>query len=272
MSRETELSAAEVTRASAAFAPSVDLFGLTIAAVSFDDAVNALADAAALRDGRSRIVVTPNVDHIVRLDTQPDFKRLYRTADYLFADGMPIVWASRLFGRPLPGRVTGADLLPALCDRARAAGRRALFIGGRPGQEAQITEGLRQRFPGLDFTLIAPSMTFEPTGPEGEAVAQRARELAPDLIFVCLGMPKQERWAMAHAGSMPGGLMLCVGAAIEFAAGMQKRAPRWMQRSGLEWSWRILQDPARMWRRYLVDDRRFLAICWRQWRSMRDGQ
>ncbi|SUA91556.1 WecB/TagA/CpsF family glycosyltransferase [Pandoraea pulmonicola] len=267
MTSDTDLNARQTARERDVFTPSVALFGLDIAAVPFDTAVDVLAQAAARREGRSRIVVTPNVDHIVRLDTQPEFKRLYRTADYLFADGMPIVWASRLFGTPLPGRVTGADLLPALCDRARATGARAVFVGGRPGQEAQITAGLAARFPGLDFTLIAPSMTFDPTGPEGQAVARRVRELAPDLIFVCLGMPKQERWAMAHAHDMPGGLMLCVGAAIEFAAGMQRRAPGWMQRTGLEWVWRILQDPGRMWRRYLVDDRRFIGICWRHWRA-----
>lgn len=268
MTSGTDLNTATVKRTREAFQPSISLFGLDIAAVPFDTAVDALALASTQRDGRARIVVTPNVDHIVRLDVQPEFKRLYATSDYLFADGMPIIWASRLFGTPLPGRVTGADLLPALCDRARASGGKAVFVGGRPGQEAQITKGLNQRFPGLDFTLIVPSMSFDPTGAEGDTVAQRVRELAPDLIFVCLGMPKQERWAMANAASMPGGLMLCVGAAIEFATGMQRRAPKWMQRTGLEWVYRILQDPGRMWRRYLVDDRRFIGICWRQWRSM----
>ncbi|VVE50099.1 WecB/TagA/CpsF family glycosyltransferase [Pandoraea anhela] len=268
MSRDTELKAAPEADAREVFEPNVALFGLNIAAVPFGQAVDVLAHAAAQRDGRSRIVVTPNVDHIVRLDVLPAFKQQYRKADFLFADGMPIIWASRLFGRPLPGRVTGADLLPALCDRARASGRKAVFVGGRPGQEAQLHAGLSQRFPGLDFTLMIPSMTFDPTGPEGQDIAQRVRELAPDLIFVCLGMPKQERWAMAYADTMPGGVMLCVGAAIEFAAGMQKRAPKWMQRSGCEWMYRILQDPGRMWRRYLVEDRRFIGICWRQWRAL----
>lgn len=273
MTRDTDLKNAPHTSVRPRFEPSISLFGLNIAAVPFDTAVDVLARAAAQRDGRARIVVTPNVDHIVRLDKQPEFKQQYREADYLFADGMPIIWASRLFGMPLPGRVTGADLLPALCDRVRASGRRAVFVGGRPGQEAQLTEGLSQRFPGLDFTLMVPSMTFDPTGPEGEEIAQRVRAAAPDLVFVCLGMPKQERWAMAYAATMPGGLILCVGAAIEFAAGMQKRAPRWMQRTGLEWVFRIMQDPGRMWRRYLVDDRRFIGICWRQWRSFaREGR
>ncbi|WP_322049998.1 WecB/TagA/CpsF family glycosyltransferase [Paraburkholderia bannensis] len=246
--------------------PRIALFGLDIAAVSFDTALDALCDAASQRDGRARVAVTPNVDHLVRLDRQPELKTLYRTADFLFADGMPVVWASRLFGMPLPGRVTGADLLPGLCERARLNGWKVVVVGGQPGHEQSLIDGIAHYYPGLDMQVIAPSMNFDPTGAEGDAIAQRVREAAPDLVFVCIGMPKQERWALRHAGSMPGGLMLCAGAAIEFAAGLQKRAPAWMQRSGVEWCWRIMQDPARLWRRYLVDDRRFIRICWRQWR------
>ncbi|WP_322044736.1 WecB/TagA/CpsF family glycosyltransferase [Paraburkholderia sp. J67] len=246
--------------------PRIALFGLDIAAVSFDTALDALSEAARQRDGRARVAVTPNVDHLVRLDRQPDLKALYRTADFLFADGMPVVWMSRMFGMPLPGRVTGADLLPGLCERARVGGWKVVIVGGQPGREHLLIDGLANYFPGLDAEVIAPSMSFDPTGPEGDAIAERVRAAAPDIVFVCIGMPKQERWAFRHAASLPGGLMLCAGAAIEFAVGLQKRAPRWMQRSGVEWCYRILQDPARLWRRYLVDDRHFIRICWRQWR------
>ncbi|MCP1117329.1 WecB/TagA/CpsF family glycosyltransferase [Robbsia andropogonis] len=249
--------------------PTVTLFGLDITAVSFVTALDVLADAAMQRDGRARVAVTPNVDHLVRLDAQPAFQSLYRTADYVFADGMPVVWASRVFGTPLPERVTGADLAPALCERAREAGLRVMVIGGLPGHEATLIEGIAAHYPGLDFEVITPSMSFDPLGAEGEAAAARVREVAPDIVFVCLGMPKQERWAFHFANSLPGGLILCAGAAMEFAAGLRQRAPKWMQRSGLEWSWRLMQDPARLWRRYLLEDTRFLAICWRYWRDSR---
>lgn len=253
----------------AVFTPSIALFGLDIAAVSFDTALDVLCDAALQRDGRARVAVTPNVDHLVRLDRQPELKRLYRTADYLFADGMPVVWASRLFGMPLPGRVTGADLLPALCERARVGGWKVVIVGGQPGHEAALINGLARNYAGLKFEVIAPSMAFDPLGSEGDAIAERVRAAAPAIVFVCIGMPKQERWALHNAARLPGGLMLCAGAAMEFAAGLQKRAPAWMQRNGLEWCWRIMQDPARLWRRYLIEDRHFLSICWRQWRVAR---
>ncbi|WP_347555769.1 WecB/TagA/CpsF family glycosyltransferase [Robbsia sp. KACC 23696] len=240
--------------------------------MAFTKALDILADAASRRDGRAHIAVTPNVDHLVRLDSQPSFKRLYGTADYIFADGMPVVWASRAFGTPLPERVTGADLAPALCERARETGLRVIVIGGLPGQEASLIEGIAAHYPGLDFEVITPSMSFDPTGAEGEAAANRVREVAPDIVFVCLGMPKQERWAFHYAETFPGGLVLCAGAAMEFAAGLKKRAPRWMQRSGLEWSWRLMQDPGRLWRRYLLEDTRFLSICWRYWRDSRSNR
>lgn len=269
MSSAPYLTAAPRAAARGVFKPSIPLFGLDIAAVSFDTALDVLCAAALQRDGRARVAVTPNVDHVVRLDAQPEFQRLYRTADFLFADGMPVVWASRLFGAPLPGRVTGSDLLPALCERARAGGWKVVVVGGRPGHEAALLNGFAQHYPGLDVEVIAPSMTFDPTGPEGDAVAERVRAAAPDIVFVCVGMPKQERWALHHADTLPGGLMLCAGAAVEFAVGLRRRAPAWMQRCGLEWCWRVMQDPARLWRRYLVDDRRFFSICWRHWRVAR---
>ncbi|WP_240648186.1 WecB/TagA/CpsF family glycosyltransferase [Pararobbsia silviterrae] len=245
------------------------MFGLDIAAVSFNTAVDVLCAAALKRDGRARVAVTPNVDHVVRLDKLPEFQRLYRTADYLFADGMPVVWASRLFGLPLPGRVTGADLLPAMCERARAGGWKVVVVGGQPGKEAALIDGFAAKYPGLDVEVIAPSMSFDPTGPEGEAVAERVRAIEPDVVFVCVGMPKQERWALHFADRLPGGIMLCAGAAMEFATGLRQRAPVWMQRTGLEWCWRFMQDPARMWHRYLVADSRFFGICWRHWRMSR---
>ena len=223
--------------------PVVRLFDLDIAAVSFDEAVEGLAQAAVRRDGRARIVVTPNVDHVVRLDASPEFRERYAKADFIFADGMPVVWASRFLGQPLPERITGSE--PDLLAR------------------------FAQYYPGLNIDIVSPSMRFDPLGPEGQAYADRVRERQPDVVFLCVGMPKQEHWVLHHAGELPGGILLCVGAAMEFAIGLQRRAPMWMQRIGLEWLWRLASNPRRLWRRYLVDDPRFLGLCWRQWRKRR---
>ena len=247
--------------------PKVELFGLDIAALTFDQAVETLAQAAIRRDGAAQIVVTPNVDHVVRLESNPDFKARYAQADFIFADGMPVVWTSRLVGRPLPERVTGADLFVALCRRAQAEDWQVAVLGGDARIEEDIRQGFARSFPGLRVEILSPSMQYDPDGQEAREHAQRIRELAPRIVFVCLGMPKQEKWAFRYAPTLPGGIILCAGMAMMFAIGMQSRAPLWMQRSGLEWLWRMGSEPRRMVRRYLVEDAKFLGLFWREWRG-----
>ena len=246
----------------------VTLFDLAIMPLDFEAAVTALCASAERHEHPAHVVVTPNVDHVVRLDRQPSLKALYQQADYIFADGMPIVWASRLLGKPLPERVTGADLFVTMCKHAITRKWRVVLLGGRPGEEQTLKQRFDEHFPGLNITVLAPSMQFNPVGTEGQHAAEKIRDMAPNLIFVCLGLPKQERWALHHAPSFPGGIILCVGAAMEFALGLKSRAPRFVQRLGLEWLWRLASDPKHLWRRYLVDDPWFAIICWREWRKI----
>jgi len=245
----------------------VALLGLPLWAVDFE-AAKALLVAAATRS-RPSVVVTPNVDHFVRLHRRPDLKALYAQADYMFADGMPVVWASRLFGRPLPGRVTGADLFVALCREALHSGRRVFVLGGMPGQEAFLRERYAQVYPGLQVELFCPAFGFDPAGAEARQALERMQQFRPAYVFVCLGFEKQERWAMGLGRELPGGVVLCVGAAQEFALGLKRRAPLWMQRSGLEWLWRLLSNPRQLWRRYLLDGPVFLRLLWQAWRQDR---
>ena len=249
--------------------PIVHLFDLDLHAVTFTDAVRLLSAAATEERGAAKVVVTPNVDHLVRLERMPEFRSRYATADFIFADGMPLVWASRLLGAPLPERVTGADLFVALCKKAVEHGWKVALLGGRPGTEAELLARFEQYFPGLRLEILAPSMQFDPDGEEGLSSVRHIVAMRAQVVFVCLGMPKQEAWALRHAERLPGGIVLCVGAAMEFAIGLQQRAPLWIQHNGLEWLWRLVSQPRRMWRRYLVDDPKFLAICWREWRRRR---
>lgn len=247
--------------------PSIHLFGLDILAADFEQATALLVASAKQRDGRARIVVTPNVDHIVRLETQTEFKRDYACADFIFADGMPLIWFSKMMGMPLPERVTGADLFVQLCHKAVEQSLTVRLIGGMPGSEDKLRSLFAQYYPGLNIDFFCPSMRFDPLGEEGCRAQQWVAEANADIVFICLGMPKQERWALHHAGSLPGGVILCVGAAMEFAVGLQKRAPRVFQRLGLEWFWRLVSNPTHLWRRYLVEDPKFLRLCWREWKQ-----
>jgi N-acetylglucosaminyldiphosphoundecaprenol N-acetyl-beta-D-mannosaminyltransferase len=248
-------------------AAKVEMFGLRIDAMTFDEATQALAQAAERRGDGARVVVTPNVDHVVRLDANPPFKALYTQADYVFADGMPLVWTSRLLGHPLPERVTGSDLFVSLCRRAQANDWQIVVLGGDPQRDTLIRDGFAQHFPGLRVELIVPSMQYDPAGSEAQAHAERIRALAPEVVFVCLGMPKQETWAFRYAPTLPGGIVVCAGMAMMFAIGMQRRAPGWMQRSGLEWLWRLASEPRRMAHRYLVQDMKYFKLLWGQWRN-----
>lgn len=247
----------------------VRLFGLPLLPYTFEQATHALAQAVTQREGHARIVVTPNVDHVVRLHRDPRFQGAYAQAHYRFADGMPLVWASRWLGSPLPARVTGADLTTQLCQLASTSGWRVVVVGGHPGEETMLCERLQASYPGLQVDILSPSMGFDPEGAEAQALSARVSALAPDVVFVCLGAPRQEAWAARLAPQLGGGLVLCVGAAIRFAIGLDRRAPRWMQQAGLEWLWRLASNPRALWRRYLRDDPYFFWLCWKEWRARR---
>ena len=249
--------------------PTSSLFGLDICAASFTGAAAQLMQLAARREGPPAIVVTPNVDHVVRLDADAQFRQLYVQADYIFADGMPLVWASRRSAAPLPERVTGSDLFVRLAREAAAQQLPVFVIGGMPGQEAMLTAAFARVYPGLQVTLYCPSMQFDPAGVEGLEALRRVNAVRPGVVFVCLGMPKQERWAFAHKDNMQAGVVMCVGAAMEFALGFKSRAPLWMQKIGMEWFWRLASEPRRLWRRYIVQGSKFAGLLRREWKLQR---
>lgn len=242
----------------------VSLFGLEFHAMDFGSAVDAIADAARRRE--KGLVITPNVDHIVTVHRRPEVRRIYRGARFLFADGMPIIWTSRLVpGKSLPGRITGADLLPALCKRAADIGLSVAFIGGLPGIAQLASEAMRKRYPGLRVVGVqCPPFGFESDARHTQDIIDLCNAARPDILFFGVGTPKQEIWSHAHLERIDVGMVLCIGAALDFAAGTLKRAPTWMQRFGLEWLWRMSQDPKRLLKRYLIRDAAFFRIALRE--------
>lgn len=249
--------------------PTSRLFGLDICAASFNQAAIELMSLAHRREGPPAIIVTPNVDHVVRLDADGQFRALYVQADYIFADGMPLVWASRMSEAPLPERVTGSDLFIELARSAAKQQMPVFVIGGMPGQEEMLTAAFARVYPGLQVEMYCPSMQFDPAGAEGLEALRRVNACKPGIVFVCLGMPKQERWSFAHQNQMQAGVVMCVGAAMEFALGFKSRAPLWMQKAGLEWFWRLASEPRRLWRRYIVQGSKFAGLLCREWKRQR---
>jgi N-acetylglucosaminyldiphosphoundecaprenol N-acetyl-beta-D-mannosaminyltransferase len=184
---------------------------------------------------------------------------------------MPIVWASRLLGRPLPARVAGSDLLPELCHAAAVRGYTVFLLGGAAGVPERAAARLRARFPRLRIAgHHAPPEGFAPDEGAAAAAAVAAVNAAkPALLFVGLGAPKQELWVHRHWSRLDATVAVCCGAAIDYAAGAQVRAPVWMQRAGAEWVWRLAREPGRLWRRYLVQDAAFVGIFLKEWWSVR---
>lgn len=248
--------------------PRVELFGIAIDNVSQPEAVVRLREL--LEDGGRHYVVTPNVDHVVRLQKDPEFREAYRGASLVVADGMPVVWASRLLGKGLKQRVTGSDLVPEVCRLAAESGRTVFFLGGNPGVAEKAGENLRSAYPELKVAgSYAPPFGFEKDPARDAEAVRRVNEAKADVILVALSAPKQEKWIHRHRDRLRFRLALCIGCALDYPAGTAHRAPAWMRRMGLEWLWRIGLEPKRLARRYLVEDMAFIGIFLREWLAER---
>jgi N-acetylglucosaminyldiphosphoundecaprenol N-acetyl-beta-D-mannosaminyltransferase len=233
------------------------------------DAVARLIGWLDLPGKRCRYVVTPNADHCVMLRDNDQLRRVYADADLVLADGMPVVLASRLLRRPLPERVTGSDLVPALFDVARVdRPLRVYLLGGAPHVTKTAAENIQTRWPAVQVVGIdSPPLGFEHDERQNQAILERLARVKPDVLVVGLGCPKQELWVHQHRERMAARIALCVGATIDFLAGEKRRAPVWMQRIGLEWLHRLATEPRRLFRRYARNAYIFPQLVWREWRT-----
>jgi N-acetylglucosaminyldiphosphoundecaprenol N-acetyl-beta-D-mannosaminyltransferase len=230
----------------------------------------------ALEHGRGGWIATLNLDYVRRCVAEPDTAKRLSEADLVVADGIPLLWAARLKGTPLPDRVAGSDLVWLLAERAAQEGRSLYLLGGSPGVAKLARERLESRWPGLQIAGVSsPRISLAPT-PEELASVQSALESArPDLVYVALGAPKEERLISSLRASLTGLWWIGVGVSLSFMSGEIRRAPGWMQTAGLEWLHRLAQEPRRLARRYLLDDLpfavRLLATSWRARRAPSRG-
>lgn len=206
-----------------------------------------------LQTGRGGCVVTPNVDHLRRCRRDLSFSAVVREADLVIADGMPLVWASRLLGTPLPERVAGSDLISSLSAAAAGQGRSVYLLGGAPGTADAAAQILRNRYPQLKVAgALCPPVGFEKDEGQRQRIVAELQIARPDIVFVALGSPKQERLIDQIRRSLPGAWWLGVGVSFSFLAGDMRRAPLWMRKWGLEWVHRLSQEPKRLFKRYVV--------------------
>lgn len=201
--------------------------------------------------GEPSYFITANLNYAQLTQQYEDLREVNRHAAFLVADGMPLVWVSRWRGTPLPERVAGSDAIFALCRLAAERGYRVFLLGGAPGVGDSASANLRARYPGLRIVGVESPPFREPTAAEHAALIDRIRDARPDLLIVAFSQPKGERWI--HANYRDLGVPVCVqlGASLDFAAGRVRRAPRWLQRAGLEWAYRLALEPRRLAGRYI---------------------
>lgn len=237
--------------------PRYNVLGVGVAALTF---VEARETVIAARFGAPQGYICCGTAHgLVEARRDPELRKSFNAARFTTPDGMPLVWLGHAAGHARVERVYGPDLMLAACDAGRARGLRHYFFGGAPGVACALADKLRARFPGLE---VAGAFTppFRPLTP-GEFARLRddiARTQA-DVVWIGLGTPKQEKFMAAHALELEAGLLVGVGAAFDFHSGRVRQAPRWMQRSGLEWLFRLASEPRRLGARYLINNPRFVA-------------
>ena len=241
----------------------VRILGVDIHVLDMAQAVERIASM--VEAGGPFQVVTPNVDHIMRVRKNAAFREVYENADLVVADGAPVVWASRFLGKPLPERVAGSDLTPLLCEMAAKKGYSVYLMGGKPGAAEKSAEILEQRYKGLKVAgYSCPPFGFEKDPETNARIIEEIKKAGPHLLFVAVGSPKQDIWIYKHKEELGVPVSMGVGATLDFIAGIVKRAPRFMQRMGLEWLWRFFSEPGRLWKRYFIDDMPFFFLVLKQ--------
>ena len=222
--------------------------GITINVPTMDEAISSIMAAAQQRQTFS--VCTLNLDHCVHLNAHGDFRDAYRRARFVTADGFPIVVLGRLAKSPIQ-RTTGADLIEPICEEASRRGLPVFFLGSTPATLAETCKRLRAKYPGLEIAgTFSPGLGFDPYSSEADEAMQRLQESGAPLCFLALGSPKQEVFAARCLDRVRGTGLLCIGAAVDFVAGTQTRAPKLAQQMCLEWLWRAVRNPRRLGPRY----------------------
>ncbi len=236
-------------------------------AVTFVEAIEEIERLVDAGNGGS--VFTPNVDHIVQVEHNAAFRAAYDDASLCLVDGQPLLWASHLLGAPLPEKISGSDLILPLMHRAERRQWRVYLVGGAPGVAALAAERLKKQFDVEFVGIDAPRVGADGRAVDQDALLARIRQARPHILLVAFGAPKQELFIHGAFASIRPAVAIGVGAGFDFIAERLRRAPRWMSSSGLEWLFRLAQEPRRLARRYLVDDPQFLSILYRTMREPR---
>ena len=224
------------------------VWGIPFAPLTLAESKSAIAELVEAR--KPSFVITANTHYGMVTEDYPEMREINAAAALILADGAPVIWASRLAGSPLPERVAGSDLIFELCQLSADKGYRMFFLGGNEGVAVAAAQRLTARYPGLQIVGTECPPFREPTPEEEADLINRIRATRPDILLVAFGQPKGERWIYRHLQKLEIPVCMQVGASLDFAAGRIQRAPRWMQKVGLEWAFRLAMEPKRLFQRY----------------------
>lgn len=209
-------------------------------------------------------VVTPNVDQIVRIEKDSYFKEICEHAELLLADGHPLIWIAKWYGTPIREKISGSDLVPALCEVAADKGYSIFLLGAAPGVAQKAAGKLQQRLPSLKIVgTYSPPQGFENDEAEKSRINQMLLESHADMLFVGMGVPKQDIFIYENMDKYQIPMSFSIGGTIDFIAGEQRRAPKWMSDHGMEWLYRFFQDPKRMFKRYFMNDMKIIRLAYK---------
>ena len=206
-------------------------------------------------------VVTPNVDHIVRLEKDEELQKVYKNASLILTDGKPLIWISKWYKTPIKEKISGSDLFPRVCQLAANRNYTMYLLGAAEGVAETAARNLMKKYPGLNIVgTYSPPFGFEKNEQEMNKIKTQIQDVHPDILIVGLGCPKQEKFMYYHCKELGVPISFGLGASIDFEAGNIKRAPKWMSNHGLEWLYRFSKEPKRLFKRYFVDDLKIIQV------------
>lgn len=227
--------------------------------VNMDEAIQAIEDMIA-SENKSYIVAI-NVDVVMKIENDSYLKDITDKADMVLVDGKPLEWIAKWHKRPIKAKISGSDLVPLLCKRATEKGYSLFIIGGKDGIAEKAKQNLERDLPGIRIVgTYAPPFGFEKDEKELNRINEIISDAHPDILIACFGCPKQEKWIYENYQKYAAKVSVCAGATVDFLAGNVNRAPKWMSNHGLEWFYRFLQEPKRMFKRYFIDDVKILKL------------
>ena len=227
--------------------------------VNMREALSAI-DTMITSDKKSYVVAI-NVDVVMKIENDVYFKEIVDNADMVLVDGKPLVWIAKWHKHPVKAKISGSDLVPLLCKEAARNGRSIYIIGGKDGIAEKAKEKLERELPDINIVgTYSPPFGFENDTIELDKINAMITQVHPDLLIACFGCPKQEKWIYENISKYDAKVSICAGATVDFLAGNVSRAPRWMSEHGLEWFYRFLQEPKRMFRRYFVNDVKIIGL------------